>query len=399
MRRILFVDDEVNVLDGLRDLLRKQRKQWEMVFALGGQAALAELEKAPFDVVVSDMRMPHIDGAQLLTAVREHYPATARIILSGHAERESVVRALPVAHQFLSKPCDGNLLRIVVDRACELQRLLQNEGIRRIIGKLDRLPSVPHTYWELTRAVSFADTQLDDIAQIVEQDPAMVAKLLQLVNSAYFGLPRVISSVPQAVSYLGTDLLRALALTVHAFTVVPVLARQGFSIETLQRHSLAVARFCRSCFTDSRRGGEVFTAALVHDIGKLIFAYGIPDMFSKVVAERRVSGRPWYQIEAELLGVTHAEVGAYLLGVWGLPIGIVEAVAFHHNPGVVGAGDVEALAWVHLGDALVDAARPDWKGKLEDKLDMEFLARAGLAHQVDALAHKARELAAKAGTE
>jgi len=397
MKRILFVDDEINVLDGLRDLLRKQRKQWDMVFALGGQLALDELAKAPFDVVVSDMRMPHVDGAALLTTVRQLYPATARIILSGHAERESVVRALPVAHQFLSKPCDGNQLRIVVDRACELQRLLQNEGIRSIIGKLDKLPSVPHTYWELTRAVSFADTPLDDLAGIVEQDPAMVAKLLQLVNSAYFGLPRVISSVPQAVTYLGTDLLRALALTVHAFGISPMRPTEGFSLEALQRHSLAVARFCRVAVTDPKRGGEVFTAALVHDIGKLIFAHGIPDAFAEVVRERHRSGRSYYEVEAELLGVTHAEVGAYLLGVWGLPLTIVEAVAFHHNPSVVAEGPVDTLAWVHLADALVEEQRPGGNSAALDKLDRAFLARAGLLDQLDALRHKAHELAAKGG--
>jgi DNA-binding NtrC family response regulator len=160
MKHILFVDDEQQILDGLKDLLRKQRKQWTMVFALGGEAALRELQQQPFDVVVSDMRMPGMDGATLLTRVKELYPSSARIILSGHAERDSIVRALPVAHQFLNKPCDAALLRMVVERACELQRLLQNEKIRCLIGKLDKLPSVPHTYWELTRVAALPDVAL-----------------------------------------------------------------------------------------------------------------------------------------------------------------------------------------------------------------------------------------------
>jgi HD-like signal output (HDOD) protein len=396
MKRILFVDDEVNVLDGLRDLLRKQRKQWDMVFALGGQAALDELKREPFDVVVSDMRMPIIDGAALLTQVRELYPATARIILSGHAERESVVRALPVAHQFLSKPCDGNLLRVVVDRACELQRLLQDEGIRRVIGKLDKLPSVPTTYWELTRAVARSDAPIEDLTSIVERDPAMATKLLQLVNSAFFGLPREISSVAQAVSYLGTELLRSLALTAHAFGTMPIHDVTGFSIERLQTHSLLAARLCKTAVPDPRRAGEVFTAALVHDIGKLILALGMPEKFAEVVREHARTRLPYHLVEREILGVTHAEVGAYLLGVWGLPIPIVEAVAYHHTPGLVAEGNVDILAWVHLAEAVVEeVSHPNGAERAEDKLDLGFVERAGLTARLEHLRSIARELVQK----
>src|SRR5690606_34045961 len=126
VRRILFVDDEPHVLDGLRDLLHKRLREWEMSFALGGQEALTLLETRPFDVVISDMRMPGIDGVTLLRLVKERYPAIARIVLSGQAERDAVVNALPVAHQFLSKPCDVEVLYAVVERACGLQGLLQD---------------------------------------------------------------------------------------------------------------------------------------------------------------------------------------------------------------------------------------------------------------------------------
>src|SRR5688572_30352711 len=338
MKRILFVDDEPQILDGLRDLLRKQRKQWTMVFALGGEAALRELEKQPFDVVVSDMRMPGIDGATLLTRVKEQYPASARIILSGHAERDSIVRALPVAHQFLNKPCDATLLRVVVERACELQRLLQNENIRCLIGKLDKLPSVPHTYWELTRVASRPDVALEDLAAIVEQDPAMTVKVLQLVNSGYFGMPQRLSSVRQAVSYLGTDLLKALALSAHAFGTVGQGKTQLFSLEALQRHALSTARMVKRMVPDPKLAGEPFTAALVHDIGRIVLAVGVPDVLDEALRQERNSGRPAHQVERELLGVCHAEVGAYLLGVWGLPLPIVEAVAYHHSPSMASEG-------------------------------------------------------------
>lgn len=384
MKRILFVDDEPQVLEGLRDMLRKQRKHWDMVFAQGGPAALIELEKSTFDVVVSDMRMPIIDGAMLLTRVKEQHPSAARIILSGHAERESIVQALPVAHQFLSKPCDAALLRVVVERACELQRLLQDDRIRSVIGKLDKLPSVPHTYWELTQAAARSDVAITDLADIIEQDPAMAVKVLQLVNSAYFGLPQQLSSVRKAVSYLGTDLLKALALTVHAFGTMQVRPMAGFSLEDLQRHSLITARMVKKLVTDPKRASDAFTAALIHDVGKIILAVGVPKLFAQVVRATRETGRPYHALEAEIIGVTHAEVGAYLLGFWGLPLSIVEAVAYHHTPGLVAEGTVDTLAAVHIADALLgEQTSKNRTPPCESLLDMAFVERSGLQDQLD----------------
>lgn len=386
MRRILFVDDEPQILDGLRDLLRKQRKQWSMVFALGGEAALKELEHASFDVVVSDMRMPGIDGATLLTRVRDLYPASARIILSGHADRESIVRALPVAHQFLNKPCDATLLRVVVERACELQRLLQNENIRCLIGKLDKLPSAPHTYWELTRVAARPDVALDDLAAIVEQDPSMTVKVLQLVNSGYFGMPQKLSSVRQAVSYLGTDLLKALALSVHAFGTIPLNASREFSIEALQRHAIQTARIVKRMVPDPKRGAEAFTAALVHDIGRIVLSVGVPDILDEALRQERISGRPAHVVERELLGVCHAEVGAYLLGVWGLPLPIVEAVAYHHTPSMAAEGTAEALTLVHIADALLGGESGlHAGGATNGLLDAEFVARSSWGGKLEEL--------------
>lgn len=305
MRRILFVDDEQQVLDGLRDLLRKQRKEWDMVFALGGQQALQEFEGAKFDVVVSDMRMPGMDGVALLQRIKELYPAAARIILSGHAEREAVVNALPVAHQFLSKPCAAETLRAVIERACGLQALLQDDEVRKVIGKVDRLPSVPRTYWALTQAAAQPDVGLSDLAEIVEQDPAMVIKVLQLVNSSYFGLAQRQTSVRQAVAYLGTELLKALALTAHVFVSAGAPAVPGFSLDALQEHSVLTARIAKSLLLDKNRAAEAFTAALVHDIGKIVLAMSTPQALEEVLRTCSQTGRLSHEVEKELLGVSH----------------------------------------------------------------------------------------------
>jgi HD-like signal output (HDOD) protein len=382
--RILFVDDDLAVLDALRDLLRKERKRWDVVFATGGEQALKELRRAPFDIVISDMCMPGMDGAALLARVKAEFPDAARLVLSGHAEREAVLRAIPVAHQFLSKPCDAATLRATLERTYDLRALLANDAIRAIVGKLERLPSVPNTYFELTRAAANADTGTADLAAIVQRDPAMSVKVLQLVNSAYFGIAQRVSSIQQAIAYLGLELLKGLALTANAFSAMETHTVEGFSLEAVQSHSIRTARLVKHFLSDPRRAEEAFTTALVHDVGKIVIALGLPAEFAEVAREARAGTRPPHQVEQELLGVTHAEVGAYLLGMWGLPSAVVKCVAFHHNPDAIGEGPLDTLAALHAADVLSDIRRsgeahPD---EHDRGLNMSFLRRAGFAGEL-----------------
>ena len=201
MKRILFVDDEDKVLDGIRRMLYADRKRWELEFAVGGEAALQACERGSFDIVISDMRMPGMDGAMLLTHVRDRFPSTVRIILSGYSELALTARAVPVAHRFLTKPCDPAELRSTIERVCVLQELLSGEEIRRLVGSVGELPSLSGIYASLSQAIRNPGTPLKEIADIVEQDMAMTAKVLQLTNSAFFGLTRKVTSVHSAVSY------------------------------------------------------------------------------------------------------------------------------------------------------------------------------------------------------
>lgn len=377
LKRILFVDDEVQILEGLQNLLRRQRRKWDLVFCPGGDEALAALAAQPFDVVVTDMRMPGMDGAALLHEVKERYPALARVVLSGHADPDALHRALPVAHQFLSKPCDAEVLRVVIERACNLQAMLADETIRRTIGKLDKLPSVPRTYLQLTDALSRPNVGLADLAAIVEQDPAMSAKVLQLVNSAYFGLPRQMTSIRQAVLYLGTDVLRGLALTADVFAAADLLDLDDFSLDHLQQSSLLTARLASKFLDDKARSESAFTAAIVHDVGQLVLAMGLPSSYAGVHRSAEAVRRPVHEVEREVFGTTHAEIGAYLLGVWGLPFPIVEAVAYHHAPGLVTEGARDVIGAVHVADVLVHEAQ-GIDPELIPPIDLTFLQSAGL---------------------
>ncbi|MFN8058634.1 MAG: response regulator [Vicinamibacterales bacterium] len=362
MKRVLFVDDEQLVLDGLQNILRRQRRQWEMAFALGGEAALESLAASPVDVIVSDMLMPGMDGATLLSHVKERYPTVIRIVLSGHAEPEQVARVLPVSHQYLSKPCDAETLRHAIERACELREFVLDPAAREAVGRLASLPSVPGLYWELTRRVADPKAGPNDIADIVSRDPAMSAKLLQIVNSAYFGLAQRVTSIHQAVAYLGIELVRALALTAHIFSLFEHVAPEPpIDIERLQAHSLATALLARHLAPDPAVAEEAFAGGLLHDIGRLVLALSMSDRFAAAVARAEAEGCSLNHVEHEAFGVTHTAVGAYLLGVWGLPPAVVECAAHHHAPAGASPGYADLASAVHVADRLAHhvLAAPD----------------------------------------
>ncbi len=397
MKRILFVDDEQAVLEGLRGMLHRQRRLWDMTFTQDPRAALDELGRAPFDVVVADMRMPGMDGAELLGQVKERYPAVARLVLSGHADHATVARALPVAQQYLSKPCDGDVLLRVIERVCELQGLVAGTAVREIVGRMDRLPSIPATYFSLTRSIEDPTARTDEIARIVQTDPAMCAKVLQMVNSAYFGLSRPMSSVAHAISYLGLDLLKGLALTLNVFAATKRRTPAGLSFEKVQQRSILTARLAKQMLRDPAEAETAFTAGLVHGVGTIILALTMPDRFAEVVRRVRDTGAPAHVVERELLGATHAEVGGYLLGVWGLPLPIVEAVAYHHALPATQRGRMDAPLAVHVGDALAGSALSGRNAPVE--IDLAALDAAGVSHELprwrDLAAREARAMLAR----
>ncbi len=334
--RVLFVDDEINVLSGLRRMLRGQRNEWDMLFANSGNEALQLLEQTPCDVIVSDMRMPGIDGAELLSRVAEQYPHTVRLVLSGQSEHERIFRAVGPAHQFLSKPCDEKELVATIRRACSLQSHLQDKSLRNVVSQVGSLPSLPELYKRLVVELEADDTSVEKVGEIIESDLGMSAKVLQLVNSSFFGLPQHVACPKHAVSLLGLNVIRPLCLTAGAFSQYEDSLVDGFSLSVAIDHSLQVATVARR-IADSEHSppqliDDAFIAGMLHDIGKLILASKLTTQFRQAVALSMAESLPLWQAEYQVLGTTHAEIGAHLLDLWGLPTPIVEAVAFHHRP-------------------------------------------------------------------
>ena len=298
------------------------------------------LEACAFDVIVSDMRMPEIDGAALLEIVREKYPnASCVLYFPATPNWRLSYRAVPVAHQFLLKPCDPDALRSAIQRATSLVTVLNSKCWPVMVGSIRDLPSLPRTCAELRRVLSDPDASIDQVARVVEQDVAISAKVLQLVNSAFFGVTREIADIKTAVSYLGMTLLQNLVLSVEMFRVFqPKKAIPGFSMEEFHGTRSSPQESLRESARTLGLSDAVVAAALLHDVGKLVIAEKSPEHFARAIAGMRQDKRPLFSVEEDLIGVSHAEVGAYLLSLWGLPGPVVEAVAFHHHPERVAAG-------------------------------------------------------------
>ncbi|HMD49975.1 MAG TPA: response regulator [Bryobacteraceae bacterium] len=365
MKRILFVDDEPRILEGLQRMLRPYRKQWEMAFANSGDEALAMLAAGAYDVIVSDMRMPGMDGAQLLELVRERYPGMVRLVLSGQFGKDAALRAVPVAHQFLMKPCDAGKLQATIERFCECDSMIADGATRRVVAAIGELPALPSTYAALVHALDEPDTSLDQVGAIVERDVAVAAKVLQLVNSSFFGLSREVATIPMAVGYLGFETLTQLVVTVEVFRTFACGPHMAAFVEEVQRHSRCVAAIAARLPVPRQKAGTLSVAALLHDVGKLIMATRLTGQFELALKASQDRNCPLHTLEEEITGTTHAEVGAYLLALWGLPSPVVTAVSQHHHP-VSAAADtaIDIRLALHLADMLENEAA----GHLENLL-------------------------------
>jgi HD-like signal output (HDOD) protein len=381
-QRILFVDDDQFLLDGLRDALRPHRRRWVMRFVTTGADALAVLEQGPHDVVVSDLRMPGLDGATLLEQVRRRWPSTVRIVLSGQADVQMVARAAVAAHRLVAKPCGIDELASVIERSCALRDLAsQVELDRRAIGA-SVLPSIPRLYAELTDVFASRTTGAADVARIIEQDMAMAAKVLQLANSAYFGRRTETTKVADAVAYLGIDTLRALLLHTEAFRAFPVDSPiPGFDLELTHRRCLRVARLAGELLKDTGGSGDTLTAGLLHDVGLLVLASQDPVGLARALALASEERRPFHEIEREQHGITHAEIGAHLLALWGLPHTVTQAVAGHHDSQRLKLPFDETAA-VHVATTLIEELESEADTEMTSALDpdLDYLTQSGLAH-------------------
>jgi HD-like signal output (HDOD) protein len=386
--RILFVDDEPLILQGLQRLLHHMRQEWEMEFCESGLEAMVRMAAKPYDVVVADMRMPGMNGAELLNQVMRRYPKTVRLILSGHADKDLILRCVGSTHQYLAKPCDADVLKGAIQRAAVLEKTLQTETLRKLTAQLDRLPCLPALYLQITERLQSPEASLEEVAALVAKDIGMTAKILQLVNSAFFGARRQVADVGEAIRLLGMDTIKSLAFSVQAFSQFETIRLPGVSMPRLWAHSLQTAAAAKAIAqaeqADPKLAEEAYCAGLLHDAGKLVLAANFESMYLEAVELAKRETMFLSAAEQQLFGATHADVGGYLLALWGLPVPVVEAVALHHQPSGCPAAAFQPLTAVHVANVLVNHANTDPEGLPLGQTDECYLSELGLDGRVSA---------------
>ena len=368
MVRVMFVDDEPQILSGLRRMLRKERSEWHPEYVTSGAEALARMEDEPVDVLVTDMRMPEMSGLELLAAVKERHPETVRLVLSGHADQEMTLKAVGLAHQYLSKPCDPEVLRTAVQRSLRLRAHLADLTLKQAVSGTDFLPTLPSIYTRVVSTLRDPNRTLQDVGAIIAEDIGLTAKILQVVNSSFFGLAREVSTPAEAAVLLGGEIVTALVLGAKLFDGP---ASQMPSLERLWRGAVATASTAREV---GRRGGldrrsaeHSYAAGMLHHVGKLVLLRRHPQLLDATIEQ-----------EVDTIGTHHGLLGAYLLDVWGFPDPVVEAVGFHDRPRESPTHSFGPLAAVHMAIALLGEdchlAEPDREFLTELGIDLADFA-------------------------
>jgi HD-like signal output (HDOD) protein len=389
MKKILFVEDDALMRDVYRALL--DGEPWEVTTASDGAEALTLMAQRSFDVVASDMRMEGMNGIELLNEVIRLYPQTSRIIISGIADQSEAADALGATHQFLVKPVGFDALLAVLARIGHLDTFLKGEKLKTLAGRMRVLPSFPVLYLKIMKAIEEPDTSMQEIRGVIIEDPGLTAKILQVVNSAAMGLTNKVSDPLEAVQHLGLGTVRSLALSAHVFASYTASQKINFPVNALWAHLMTCATTARAIMVmedaDHVSAEAAYTAGMLHDIGKLMLADSLPDEFQNMLATAATRNAPFHTIEQETLGATHAGLAAYLLGLWGLPAPIVEAVAFHHTPENSSVLAFGPLTAVHVANALEhekDGDHPD--------LNKDYLAKIGMAKRLDVWREEVQKL-------
>lgn len=400
MRRVLFVGEDQPLWQEIRNQPPGFSSEWSAEFAQTSPEALAWAEQGDFDAVVADVQLCDMSGVDLLDEIMRRQPKAFRIVVSEHGDLESTVRCIGKAHHHLLKPCDVAMLVSALNQGVTGGSWIPSANVQALVGKLRWVPSPPSIYFRIALEMESDAASVETIGEIIAQDPPITAKVLQLANSAVFGLQLQVNQPSEAVAYLGLEATRTLVLMAHTFSEFEGLPKVGFSVDELWFHSVLVGQFARQIVLlqqqESNLGEQAYAAGLLHDLGKILFAANLPTPFGKAVNLARQEKTALHLVENRILGATHAEVGACLLAIWGLPMPIVEAVALHHQPDAAPQKSFGPLTAVHAADVFAHELAPDHPDIVPLELDQPYLQQLGLLDRAEFWRRHCHDLNAQA---
>lgn len=387
-RKILLVGSDAS----RRPDLLAMHPEWDATLAPSAASAEPLIDRS-LDALVIDEALPDGDGLQLLEQARSRAPQAHRLIVTELGDARAAVRSTRAGHQLVPKPWDPKLISEALERTFSIGLWLGRPALRDLMERMSVVPSPPDLYFAVVRALNAPERDLDEVAQKAAQDPAMTARLLQVANSAALGLRHEVASVSEAINFLGLQTTRSLILLAHTFSYCDRTMESGFSMQQLWRHSLRTGALARRIAREEGASAKIvdqaFLAGVLHDIGELLLAVNMPAERQRALrlAREAWSGgarTPFWQIEAEFIGVTHAELGAELMARWNLPVPVVEAIALHHRPAPMLTHRFGALAAVHVADALANDLEPASEPLDRTEIDIDYLKHLGLADRLPA---------------
>jgi len=332
-KTILFVDDEPFVLSGLRRMCYPLRNDWDFVFAESGAEAIETLQNNDISILISDMRMPGINGMELFRIVQSRFPWVIRILLTGQTDKEMYVSAMLTSHYFLSKPADFKCLSFLLCNIKNFGKYLRDINIIEFIHKTICLPSRRNILYELESIFKVEKIENSLISNIINNDISLSAQLLKFVNTSHFNMSRKITNINDAVSLLGKDILSQLVKNNNIFFQFTDDEYSKFDIDLLWSRSCKTAVMSKKLAglwtSDVTAEDDAYISGLLHDIGKLILIRYSPDGYENVLCEVDRQKRSEVEMERELFGADHAAIGAYLVSLWGLPGIIADAINTH----------------------------------------------------------------------
>lgn len=382
--RILFVG-QWDVREELAATFGTQPNRWSVDFAATGTDALEKLQAQTYDAVVTEIELAGVTAVDLLGQVKERSPLALRFVLSASSNHQALICALGAAHQIVGKPCKPAVLEKLIVNSLAMRMLLNDDRLHARIAQIDKLPVLPSIYNQLVKEMKSESVSVRRVADLIRGDIAITARVLQIINSAHFGMSRRVESVLQAVNLLGLDIIKTLVLTSGVFSQFEESGLPGFLLDEIYSHSLAVGtgaqHLANAMGLSNRQAEEALTAGALHDIGKLVLVTNFETEARQIVKSVQQQQLPLHEAERQVLGVSHCEIGAHLLSLWGLSDQILEAVAFHENPQSAAQPTLGVLTAVHLANAFDHDQRASLDDRRSTTADVDYLGQVGLSSQ------------------
>jgi len=369
----------------LADIASALGDGWDATLVSNEADALAQLELRSFDALLADFNLGSTDASELLNQALQKRPETVRFLLAHEADLALVAAYVSGPHEILPKPVEPDSLKSRIESGVSLPE--ENPIPNEPEPSADSAPVVvPAVYGELLKAIESPGVTNNQVGQIIAQDAELTAEVLKLAKSTSQRLSRKLTYPAEAVEWLGLETVKALVMARRFLTEHGQLKPGYLSLEKLWQHSTNVAQLAWDLVlfetNDRTLAAEALVAGLLHDLGKVVLASNFDDLYSRVHSLARKHPVALWEIEKEMFGANHGEIGACLVGMWNLPDPIVQAVALHHEPPLGEYRQLTALAAVHIANVLEHQILSSEEFQVSPVISMPFLNEIGLLQRL-----------------